>query len=143
MQDVEYDTEEEEEKWRVVSERLMPLPDDFDFLSTGNILKLSTLGKIFSRGHIEIVFLFFPENTIWHYMQIVCMKCRILFSRKNKKIVTNLLSAELAQRAVKVKMNFRQQPATDSTEHMNQGKKVLVASVLAGSQTQATFLICW
>ena len=37
MQDisVEYDTDEEEEKWRVVSERLMPLPDDFDFLSTG------------------------------------------------------------------------------------------------------------
>ena len=33
---MDYDTEEEEEKWRVVSERITPLPDDFDFLSTGN-----------------------------------------------------------------------------------------------------------
>ena len=30
------------------------------------------------------------------------MKCQILFSRKNKKNVTNLLSAELAKRGVKV-----------------------------------------
>lgn len=37
---VEYDTEEEEEKWRVVSERLTPLPDDFDFLSTAELKKL-------------------------------------------------------------------------------------------------------
>ena len=32
------------------------------------------------------------------------MKCQILFSRKNKKNVTNLSSAELAQRVVKVKV---------------------------------------
>ena len=31
------------------------------------------------------------------------MKCQILFSGKNKKIITNLSSAELAQRVVKVK----------------------------------------
>ena len=50
----------------------------FDFLY-GNFLKnnytlaltLSTLGKIFSRRHFEIFFLFFPENRIWHFMQIV------------------------------------------------------------------------
>ena len=34
-------------------------------------LTLSTLGKIFSRRHFEIFFLFFPENRIWHCMQIV------------------------------------------------------------------------
>ena len=34
-------------------------------------LTLSTLGKIFSRRHFEIFFLFFPENRIWHFMQIV------------------------------------------------------------------------
>ena len=27
-------------------------------------------GKIFSRWHIEIFFLFSPENRIWHFMQI-------------------------------------------------------------------------
>ena len=31
----------------------------------------STLGKIFSRWHFEIFFLFFPENRIWHFMQTV------------------------------------------------------------------------
>ncbi len=37
MQDivVDYDTEEEEEKDRVLSERIPPLPDDFDYLSSG------------------------------------------------------------------------------------------------------------
>ena len=34
-------------------------------------LMLSTLGKIFSRWHFEIFFLFFPENRIQHLMQIV------------------------------------------------------------------------
>ena len=32
------------------------------------------------------------------------MKCQILFSGKNKKNITNLLSAELAKRVVKVKV---------------------------------------
>ena len=35
------------------------------------ILMLSTLDRIFSKGHSEIVFLFFPENKIEHLMQIV------------------------------------------------------------------------
>ena len=34
------------------------------------------------------------------------MKCQILFSGKNKKNIINLLSAELAQRVVKVKYNL-------------------------------------
>ena len=34
-------------------------------------LSIITLGKIFSRQHTEIFFLFFPENSIWHFMQIV------------------------------------------------------------------------
>ena len=29
---------------------------------------LSSLGKIFSRQHIKIFFLFFPENRFWHFM---------------------------------------------------------------------------
>ena len=32
---------------------------------------LSTLGKMFSRQHIEIFSLFFPENRFSHFMQIV------------------------------------------------------------------------
>ena len=34
-------------------------------------LTLSTLGKIFSRQHFEIFFLFFPKNRIWHLIQTV------------------------------------------------------------------------
>ena len=72
---------------------------------------LSTLGKIFSRRYFEI---FFPENKIWHFMQLspketICMKCHMLFSGKNKKNIINLsikLSAENVQRVVKVKETF-------------------------------------
>ena len=52
-------------------------------------LRLSTLGKIFRRRHIEIVFLFFPENRIWYFIQTVSSgnnlyeMCQILFSEKN------------------------------------------------------------
>ena len=46
-------------------------------------LPFGTLGKIFSRLHTEILFLFSPENRIWHFVQ--CMKCQITFSGKNKK----------------------------------------------------------
>ena len=35
-------------------------------------------------------------------METICMKCQILFSGKNKKNITNLSSAEFAQRVVKV-----------------------------------------
>ena len=57
------------------------------------LLTLCMLRKNFSRQHFEIFLLFFLENRIWHYMQIVslvCMKCQILFSRKDKKNMTNL-----------------------------------------------------
>ena len=67
------------------------------WISDQTILMLSTLGKFFSRRHIEKVFLFFPENRIWHFMQI---KCQILFSRKNKKNTVHVSSAQLAQRVV-------------------------------------------
>ena len=35
-------------------------------------------------------------------MEIMCIKFQIQFSGKNKKNITNMLSAELAQRVVKV-----------------------------------------
>ena len=74
-------------------------------------LTLSTLGKFFSRLHFEIFFFLYPENWIWHFMQIVsmetiCMKCQILFWGKNKKSITTLSSTEYAQRVVKVKHSF-------------------------------------
>ena len=37
-------------------------------------------------------------------METICMKYQILLSGKNKKNITNLLSAELAQRLVKVRL---------------------------------------
>ena len=54
---------------------------------------LSPLGKIFSRQHIEIVFLFYP-GLIFHAN--CCMKFQNLFSGKNKKNIINLSSAEFA-----------------------------------------------
>ena len=33
-------------------------------------------------------------------LETVCMKCQILFSGKNKKTITNLSSAEIAQSVV-------------------------------------------
>ena len=50
-------------------------------------LMLSTLGKIFSRRHTEIFFLFFPEmgfaiSCKLSPLETVCMKCQILFSGK-------------------------------------------------------------
>ena len=37
-------------------------------------------------------------------METVFMKCQVQFSEKNKKSIINLLSAELAQKVVMVKM---------------------------------------
>ena len=53
-------------------------------------LILGTLGKIFSKWHTEIFFLFFQENGVWHFMELflletICLNCQILFSRKNEK----------------------------------------------------------
>ena len=40
------------------------------------MLRLSTLGKIFSRQHFDI---FFPESRmVFHAMETICMKCQIL-----------------------------------------------------------------
>ena len=69
---------------------------------------LSLLGKIFSRRHIEILFLIFSQKTGFDNLcklsplETICMKCLNLFSGKNKKNI-NLLSVELAQKMLKVK----------------------------------------
>ena len=44
------------------------------FSVTPYIIMLSTLCKTFSRPHISIFFLFFPENRIWPFMQIVSVR---------------------------------------------------------------------
>ena len=45
-------------------------------------------------------------QVLFFAMETICMKCQILFSGKNKKNITNLSSAELAQRVVMVKTLF-------------------------------------
>ena len=37
--------------------------------------------------------------------ETICMKCQILFSRKNKKSIISLLSAEFAHSVVSVKVD--------------------------------------
>ena len=71
-------------------------------------LMLSTLDKFFCRQHFEIFFLIFSEKqdltfnaNCLQWRQFACNVKPV--SRKNKKTITNLLSAELAQRVVKVK----------------------------------------
>ena len=54
----------------------------------------------------EFLFLFFLENrsdTSYKFslLETICLKCQILFSRKNKKNITNLLSAESAHSVVR------------------------------------------
>ena len=71
-------------------------------------LTLSTLGKIFSRQHLEIFFLIFPrkQDLTFHAN---CLQGDNLHEMsdpvyaKNKKNIINLSSAENAQRVVKVK----------------------------------------
>ena len=58
------------------------------------ILMLSILGKIFSRRHIKIFFLFFPRkqvltfhaNCLVYPVETMWMKCQVLFSGKTRKI---------------------------------------------------------
>ena len=45
-----------------------------------SFLTLSTLGKNFTKRHIDF-FSYFSQKT----METICMKCQILFSGKNKK----------------------------------------------------------
>ena len=59
--------------------------------------KTATWVNISTEGIVKYFFSFFPENTFWHFMQIVsngdtCMKCHILFSGKIRSIVYRLLN---------------------------------------------------
>ena len=69
--------------------------------------EFSTLGKFFSKQHIEIFFVFSQKTGLdivckLSPLETTCMKCQILFSGKN---ITNLASAEFAQRVVMVNID--------------------------------------
>ena len=76
----------------------------FTFQLSGRYLTLSTLVKNFSRRQFEI---FFPENRLWHFMQILSSGDSLqemsnpVFWEKNKKNITNVSFAELVKRLVK------------------------------------------
>ena len=77
------------------------------------MVTFSTLGNISSSRHIEIFFLFFPENRIWHLiqklspMETLCLNCQFLGKIKNKQTKnTNLSSVGLAKRVVNVKVTW-------------------------------------
>ena len=61
------------------------------------------LDKILSRRHIKIFSYFSQKRGFDITWETICMKCQNLFSGINRENVTNLWSAELAQRVVKVK----------------------------------------
>ena len=79
----------------------------------------------FSRQHFQIFFFSFPENRIRHFMQIVSIGDNLhemSNSMKNKKNITKMSSAELAQRVVKVKRNGH------SSKKNNSDKKIHTSS---------------
>ena len=63
----------------------------------------------FSDDIFEIVFLFFSQVTGFDIsctlsqLETVCMKCQILLAGKTKKVSSNILSADIIQRVVKVR----------------------------------------
>ena len=63
-------------------------------------------------------------------MEALCMKCQILFSGENEKNIINLLSAELAQREVKVTVTV--------AENIPENSKFLI-----GSQKAVTHNSLW
>ena len=69
---------------------------------------INMLDEKFRRRHSEI-FSFFPENRLWHYMQIVFLgdssheMSKPHVSGKNETDIINLSSAEFVQRLVKDK----------------------------------------
>ena len=62
-------------------------------------------GKIFSRKHSKIFFLFFPENRLRHFKQGDNLHeiSKATFLGTVRKISINLSSAEFAHKVVKVK----------------------------------------
>ena len=75
-------------------------------ISADHINILCMPSKIFSRRHFVIFFFFSPENRIWNsckWSSLQCMKCQILFSRKNKRNFINLASVEFVHSTVSVK----------------------------------------
>ena len=76
---------------------------------------LSMLGKNFSRQHFEIFFLFFPVNRLWHFKQIVSLGDNLhgmskpIFLEKQEIFFISLLSADVAQKVVKVKVSLKLQ----------------------------------
>ena len=76
-------------------------------LGTINKLTLSIMGKHYSR-HFGIFLLFFPENRLCHFMQIVSLGDNLYEMPKpsflGKKKSVSLSSAEFARRLVKVEL---------------------------------------
>ena len=68
--------------------------------------------KNFSRRNFEIFTLFFPENRIWHFVQIISLGDNLhemsnpISQKKNEKTLFNLSSAEPAHGMVHVGVNF-------------------------------------
>ena len=72
------------------------------------IKALSTLGTIFRRQYIEFSSYFFLENRIdisckLFLMEIICMKCKNLFSGKNKKNTSICLLLKIVPRVISIK----------------------------------------
>ena len=76
-------------------------------LSAENIQ--SAIHQFSADDILKIVFLFFSQVTGFDIsctlsqLETVCMKCQILLAGKTKKVSSNILSADIIQRVVKVR----------------------------------------
>ena len=74
------------------------------------VLNLSMLENNSADDALKYFYYFSKINRLWHFMRIqemICMKCRSLFSGKNKNIIISL-SSEFSRRNVKVKDTWAQ-----------------------------------
>ena len=75
-----------------------------EFFFTGFRVTMYTLWVKFSADDgLEYFLVFFPGRTVFDMSCKLCIKYQGLFSGRDRKTITNLSSAELAKRVVKVK----------------------------------------
>ena len=76
------------------------------------VIIFTTVWTNSAEDKLMIIFLFYPQNRLWYFMQTVsltvCMKCQILFSGKNKKKYFKMSSAEKLPSIQFLTLNFEQ-----------------------------------
>ena len=88
-------------------------------------LMLGMPGKKFCRKYFEIFFLFFPENRLWHFMQIDNLhEMSMPISEKNKKNIIHFLFAEFPKECCVKSLQLQCSGSTQSWRLQHQESSV-------------------